>query len=234
MAKTKSKWINGNLVFYDTYPFRIVEAFGSNIIKLNEHFSSTPADDTTNIPTAWVATAVGTSPITFPAGSDYGELLLTSGASENDGVQIQLRGESFKIVSGTPLYFGCRFKINDETQSDFLVGLAITDTTAIAALSDGIYFRKVDGTTAVTFELEKDSTETSSAAYTCDTSYHIVEFYYDGSHINWYVDGTAMTRPAETNLCDDEYLTPTIAVLTGEGNACALTVDWIRAFELYA
>jgi hypothetical protein len=223
----------GNLVFWDTHRHRWTDAIGPEVCKFVEHFERLPVDDTTGLPLEFTSTLVNASTVALTAGVAGGVLDIATAGAENDGVNMQLKGESFKLASGKELYFGCRFSITDATQSDFIVGLCITDTTLLGGTSDGVYFRKVDGSTDVKFVLEKDSTETESAAIlTADTDYHILEFYFDGTYIDYYVDGVKQTRPAVTNLPDDEELTPSIHFLTGEGAGKHLYVDWMRCIQL--
>ena len=58
-----------------------------------------------------------------------------------------------------------RFKLSDATQSDALVGLAITDTTAIDGVTDGIFFTKDDGDTNLDFVVEKDQQKLKQLVY---------------------------------------------------------------------
>lgn len=52
--------------------------------------------------------------------------------------------------------------------------------------------------------------------------------------MDWYVNGVKQTRPAITNLPNDEFLTPSIHFLTGEGNANVAEFDWIRVIQIQA
>lgn len=235
MPDVHSKWVNGNLVYYDTHQERWLDAIGPNVVKYINQFTSLPTDDTTGDPTEFTMTVVEAG-----AGGDStavlntvegGELLITTDNAENDGVSLQLKGEAFKLEADKPAYFGVRLKVSEATQSDFLVGLCITDTALLGGLSDGVYFRKVDAATDIAFVLEKDSTETSTNEATADTSFHIYEFYFDGTNCQPYIDGVAGTQ-VSANLPDDEALTPSIEFLTGAASAETMNVDWIRAIQL--
>lgn len=240
MAVVHSKWVHGNLVYYDTHLMRWVDAIGPNVCKYLEDFIDTPMSGNDG-PLSWTNTITegGTGDTTFALkqGVAGGVALITTAADENDGYQGQLLGEAFKLASGKPLYFGCRFKVSDATQSDFLVGLCITDADCIGAVSDGAYFVKVDGSTSVNFTLEKASTPTAdaTASLTCDTDYHIYEFYFDGSTVYHFVDGTLKTKLATTNLPSTEELTVTFEYLTGAGSgADTVEIDWIRCIQINA
>lgn len=231
-----ARYINGNVAYYDTYPHRIVHAFGSGVVKFEDDFVQTPFDGADN-PAAYTTTLVeagaGETTVALLAGEAGGALLVTTDANDNDGANIQAKGEAFKFVAGQPLYFGIKLKMSEVVQSDFMVGLSITDTDMLGGITDGTYFRKVDGSAAVTGNLEKNSTETNSATLltaVADT-YYTLEFYWDGAALDLYIDGVVQTRPVLTNLCDDEELTPSMHFLTGEAVVHTFTVAWMRCFQ---
>lgn len=159
---------------------------------------------------------------------DGGLLLLTNSAADDDLVSLQKVGESFLFAAGKKLWFKARFKVSDATQSDVAIGLAITDTTPLA-VSDAVYFLKLDGSTTMNLLVEKNGTATTTAAATiADATFVTVGFYYNGSdEIKVYADGVHVGTSATTNLPDDEELTVTIAVQNGEAAAKTLTVDYV-------
>lgn len=229
-----SRWVGGNLIYFDTAPYRWLDGWGPSLCKFVENFVGTPTDDTTGMPTAFTCTAVGSS-TAVNAATAGGGLLITTGATENDGINAQVKGEAFKLVAGKPLYFGIRLKVSEATQSDLLVGLCITDTDLLGGMSDGVYFRKVDGSTDVKVVVEKDSTETESAAVlTADTSFHILELFWDGAALTAYVDGVAVATPVLTNLPSDEELTPSVQFLAGATGAKTCEVAWLRCLQVNA
>lgn len=232
----KSKYIRGNVVYLDGQ--RWFDALGPNVAKFVEEFVNTPFDGA-DAPAAFTTTLVETggaeTTVALNAGADGGTLLITTDAADNDGANIQAKGEAFKPLT-YQLYFGARFKISEATQSDFLIGLCITDTDLLGGMTDGIYFRKVDASTTMNFVLEKDSTETATAfgtAIAADTWY-VLEFFFDGTNVDWYVNGVLQTRPAITNLPNDEHLTPSVHVLTGSAASITAEVDWIRTIQILA
>lgn len=236
MAYTLSRTKSGAIIFYDTYEFRWVDAWGSNVVKYLRDFGSL-AIDCMNMPLEWDCelTETGTSSTTVDLNTVAGgELLITTDDAENDGINMQLKGEAFKCESAMPIYFGIRAKLSEATQTDFLAGLCITDTDLLGGMTDGIYFECLDGSTDTNFVTEKDSTETTSSASlgTMDTSYHIYEFIWDGgTTVTPYYDGTEKTVHT-TNVPDDEELTPSIAFLNGDANSRTLSIDWIRIIHL--
>lgn len=237
MPTLHARNIGNNLVFYQGHMKRLVDAFGPDVIKYDDDFvwSTIPAADTV---LGWTVTLVeagaGESTITKPDGSG-GTLVLTTDAADNDGINMQLAGEAFQLTSGqSAVYFGIRCQANDVVQSDLLVGLCITDTDLLGGMTDGVYFRKVDGSAAVEAVTEKNSTESADAAahtMVVDT-WTTYEFYYEAAKVYFFVNGVQVGTVHTTNIVDDELITPSIHFLTGEANSAALTIDWIRAIQI--
>lgn len=232
--------LKNNLVVRDSaLTWRLYDAFGPSAVKWIEDFVKLPADDTTVDPTGYTMTVVevgaGNSTAVLSTAVAGGALLITSAANENDGAQLQLLGESFQLNGKYPCYFGCKIQAGDVDQSDYLLGLCITDTTLLGGMTDGVYFRSVDGAATVQFVLEKDSVEASTTATTMtDATDVTLEFYYDGTNITAYVDGVQVASVADTDASfpNDELLTPSIAFLTGEAVANTMTVSWARAIQV--
>lgn len=211
------------------YTHRWLDAVGPGVNKVIENMVNLPML-AAGTPAAYTTTLVGASTTALVGGALGGALLITTAAAENDGVNMQALGEAFLPIAGNRMYFGAKLQISNATESDFLVGLTITSTAALGGVTDGIYFRKIDGTTACTFVVETASTETSTAALTvvAATDY-ILEWVWDGAAITFYVDGVLTGTPAVTNIPTVEYMSPIIEFLTGSGNARTMTVSWMRA-----
>lgn len=234
MATCRSRTINGALAFWETHTRRIVDAIGGDVVKYIDDFVAGGGPDTAW--NAWTVTRVeaGSGESTITSGdTGNGTMLLTTDNADNDGLNCQLLGESFKLQTGKPLYFGARVQsISDATQSDLFIGLAITDTDILGGITDGIGFKKVDGSTDLTFAITKNSTTTTVSGLktlAASTAY-ILEFYWDGS-LKVFVDGAYVAGPATTNLPDDEELRVSVHFLTGEAVAKTCAIDWIRCIK---
>lgn len=237
MADVIGQRISGNLVYVDkaAHLKRVIDAIGPDVTKYVNDFVGGPGIDTA-FDDEWTVTRVeagaGESTVTRTDGVG-GELLITTDAADNDGINMQLIGESFKLASGNVVYFGARLKCSATTQNDFFIGLAITDTDILGGVTDRIGFEKLDGATAVKAMLEKDSTETLSGTLaTLDTSYHTYEFYFDGTNVEFFIDGASVYVPATTNLPNDEELRISIHALAGEAIAKTFQVDWVRCVQI--
>ena len=166
-----------------------------------------------------------------------GALLITNDDADNDSDEFQLAVESFKFASGKKSWFKTRFKVSDATQSDWIIGLCITDTTLIDAVSDGVYFKKDDGDASIDFALELNgsATEASGIATQSDDTFVTLGWYFDGDTTNgikYYVDGTHKgTQTTMTNLCTDEELAVSFALQNDAAAAKTMTLDYIFAAQ---
>ena len=172
------------------------------------------------------------------ADGDGGLLVITNDAADNDSDELQWAGgsggviESFKFEAAKGLYFKTRFKVSDATQSDFAIGLIITDTTIIDGVTDGIFFEKDDGSTSVNLIIKKDSTETSvSCGTAADDTFMTLAFYYDPKDRKFHVykDNVEVGSGVNTNAPDDEELAVSFALQNGEAVAKVMTLDYISA-----
>lgn len=184
----------------------------------------------------WTVTETQAGATQALANVDGGVLLLTNSAADNDLNALQKIGESFKFEAGKKLFFKARFAVSDATQSDFVVGLQITDTTPLA-VTDGVYFRKDDGDANLDFVVIKDSTASTADAIAtvANATYLTVGFYYNGADEVVYAASTNSNNPTVlgklpiANLPDDEELTISFGIQNGEAVAKTMSVDYVFA-----
>jgi hypothetical protein len=187
----------------------------------------------------WIITTTeaGTSSATEAiANAQGGILVVTNDVNDNDADFLQLAStsgsaviEPFKFVSGKKTFFKARFKVSDATQSDFVIGLQITDTTPLD-VTDGVFFQKDDGDANLDFHVEKNNTATSASAIAtvADDTYLTVAFYYDGkSKVEYFVNDANLGSSVTTNLPDDEELTVSFGIQNGAAASKIMSVDYI-------
>lgn len=225
---------NGAQVWHSGHRKRIIDVKHDD----SYHFKLSAAElnATTVDPEFWTTTVVeigaGTSEFNPSDSIDYVGNLITA-ANENDGINVQLLGETFKFDSSHHSYFGIRFEINDVTQQDFILGLCITDTDLVGGMTDGMYFRSADAAATVTFVAEKDSTETETASVgtIVDDTIVDLEFYWDGTKVEAFFNGASAYYDTPANLPDDEELRISMHFLTGEAVAQTMKIQKLEAWQ---
>ena len=182
------------------------------------------------VTTTEAGTGSASEAITSGAG---GQLLLTNAAGDNDLDFLQLKGESFKLSTSKRAYFSARFKVSDVDQSDFVIGLGITDTTPLDT-TDGVFFISADGDAGLDFLIEKDNTNTSTedVATMSDDTFITVTFYIDPdrtSQVYYSINNAEPVGVTNANLPDDEELTVSFGIQNGEAAAKTMTIDYVVA-----
>jgi hypothetical protein len=194
-------------------------------------------DDFDDYTTAeWLITAVGSG--TLAVGNlDGGILVITNAAADDDHQYLQWSGntaattvETWKWETSKAMWFKARFKVSDATQSDFVMGLQITDTTPLD-VTDGLFFIKSDGSASMTFRAEKnDTASTVTVATITDDTYFTCGFWWDpdvGELKVYYNDNPVGTISSTANFPDDEELTISFAIQNGEAVAKSMSIDYI-------
>ena len=233
MPQVRSRRINGNLAYWSTHQKRILDGLGEGVVKFITDFTSFPVDDTTGDPTEYTSTVVEAgSGNTTIASTDKsgGAVLITTAANENDGGSYQLLGESFK-TDGNELYFGTSIATNEATQSDVLIGLSVTDTAMLGGLANGIYFECLDGATGISAVTESGSSETQSDSLgtLADDTFVELEFYYNGSNVEFFINGSSVAT--HTATIPSTEMRVSFEYLTGAAAAKTMTLDWIRCIQ---
>jgi len=164
--------------------------------------------------------------------ADGGVLLLTNAAGDDDYDSLQWGApyESYLYESGKDFFFKCRVKVSDATQTDMIAGLHITDTTPVAAITDGIYFLKSDGSTTVSLVVNKDSTATTTSAGTmADDTWTTLGFYYSAKDGKFYIykDNKLVGTSVNTNAPDDEEIALSFTIQNGEAVAKTMSIDYL-------
>jgi hypothetical protein len=187
----------------------------------------------------WTVTEVGTGTRALTDG-DGGLLLVTNAAADNDRNEFQKLGESFLLAAGKRAFFKARFKVSDATQSDFVIGLAVLDTTLQgsidgAGVTDGIFFSKDDGDALLDVQVQKNATTGQTRAAGIATvvadTFLTVAWAYDGKgEVAYFVNDVQLgTLTATSAYLPDTELTVSFAIQNGEAVAKTMTVDYLFA-----
>jgi hypothetical protein len=171
---------------------------------------------------------------------DGGALLITNAGSDNDHNELQKVGEGYLLAAGYKAWFKARFKVSDATQSDFVIGLCVTDTSLQgsvngAGVTDGIFFNKDDGDAYLDVQCQKDAssgqTRAAAIATVVDDTFLTVGWYYDGvSEVKYFVNDVHIgTLDGSSSYLPDTELTVSFALQNGEGSAKNMTLDYIFA-----
>lgn len=243
MANVQQTIVGGHIVWIDSeaHARRWLDAVGPDVIKALIDFVDEPVDLASGeYDPRWLITRVetGAGSSTFgPTDGQGGIGRINTDNAENDGINAQLRNESWKLTSGSRLYFGCRIKMDEATQNDWFIGLAITDNDILGGCTDRIGFECLDGSTSVTALVEKDSSETQvTGVLTQDAGqWHFLEFFFDGPNdrVYFYVDGEETTRLASfAQIPDDEDLRLSFQGLAGSAAARTFDTDFFRVIQI--
>ena len=233
-----SRNVKNSLVFYETHLKRLVFAIGPDSVSYSSDFVRLPVDDTTGDPTEWTTTVVevGTGDTLVALQDGAGGLArITTAANDNDGGSYQLGATAFELTSDQELYCGCfGVAVSDVTQSDFFIGLAVTDTAILAGVTDRIGFQSVDASATLTFPVEKNSTETNfdPTVTLVDATAVDLEFYFDGTGLEIFVDGVSEGNPAVTNLPDDVEMRLSWEFLNGAAGAETMDINRITCIQI--
>lgn len=187
----------------------------------------------------WTVTETGSGSRAVTA-VDGGALLITNAAADNDRNEFQLPVASFLLAAGKRAFFKSRFKVSDATQSDFLVGLAVVDTTLQGAtdgagVTDGIFFNKDDGDALLDVQCQKNATTGQTRgvgiATVLDNTFLSVAWAYDGvSEVKYYINDVQLgTLDASSTYLPDAALSVSFAMMNGEAVAKTMTMDYIFA-----
>jgi len=191
----------------------------------------------------WLLTEVAagggnTGRVDIDDSKQFGYLKLKTDNGTADEEVLEMNGEPWRYVVGKKLWFFTKFQVDDVDKVLLLLGLAISDTAPLAAVTDGLYFRKASAAvTALEAVAEKNSVEAASTNLITitDNVDVIVGFVVDSAGAITIYGGASLAAmtvidslPAG-NACipDDEDLHLSINLQTSETTAHSMSIDWI-------
>ncbi len=226
-------WDGRNQIFYDgPGRQRIIDVRGPGLLA-----SVNLALDILEVtfdPVGWTSTVIeigaNETELSGSPTSGFIARILNAG-NENDGGNYQAPGQLFRCVSGDRWYAGLQFTSSEETEIDLLFGVCNSSTTLLGGVVDGAYIETLDGGTGISVVAEKDSTETQTDSLgTMVTTSMIWEMFWDGTNLDYLIDGVVVKSIAAGNIPDDEPLRLSIAILNGEAAAHTLDIGFCRGF----
>lgn len=180
----------------------------------------------------WTVTETDAAATQALTAGDGGLLLVTNTAADDDLVALQKNPAAWTFTAGKKLFFRCRFKVSDATQSDVVIGLQVVDITPLD-VTDGVYFLKADNSTAFSVICRKDattgSTSASSVATLANDTFIELGFYYDGnSKVFYEVNGAVIgSLDGSSAFLPDTICTVSFALQNGEAVAKTMTLDYV-------
>lgn len=180
----------------------------------------------------WVVTETDAGATQALTAGDGGLLLVTNTAADDDLVALQKTPAAWTFTAGKKMFFRCRFKVSDATQSDVVFGLQVVDTTPLD-VTDGVYFLKADGAATVNIVCRKNASTGSTSALAVATlandTFVELGWYYDGEgKIAYEVNGSVLgSLDASSSYLPDTTCTVSFALQNGEAVAKTMTVDYV-------
>ncbi len=182
----------------------------------------------------WTTTDADSGSVALAAG-DGGVLLLTTGATSADSSVITPVTAGFNPVAGYEMWFETRVALSDATNSALFAGLINLITTPFTGgnITDGFYFTKASGSTALGFNAIGSSvalTGLTSIATMANATFITLGVWVDTlGNINVYVNDNKVGTIAAAGGFPAVALAVTLGVKTGGSAAKTLSVDYILA-----
>ena len=184
----------------------------------------------------WTITTVelgaGSATESIATGLDH-TLTITNAAGDNDSDFLHFANRQFTLEAGKKCSFECRVQVTDATQTDWLIGLQIADTTPLDA-ADGIWFQSDDGDANIDCYVAKDSVQSvaTAVATAADNVFMALGWYYDGANeITFYKDGQKVASLDATNIPDDQHIRVSFGIQNGEAAAKSMHIDSITVIK---
>ena len=213
-------------------------ALPEEIYSYHEEFIARPDMSATPDDAAWLASIVdagvdNAEVIAVEDGVVGGVLLCTTNNAINDENALQLNGEQFMLAASKKLWYETMVKMDDVTKADVLVGLHISDTEPFAAVTHGVYFRRLHtGNLIAVTENAATETLVDTGILPVNLTFNRLGFYFNGAgYVFFYVDGV-LVGESHTNIPAAQTISPGYAVKTSEAVVHSLYLDYIKAAQL--
>lgn len=182
----------------------------------------------------WTVTKIGAGTNVLTAG-DGGRLLITNAGANGDTVAYQRTVANLRLDKKRDAFFEAKLELSDVVNSLLVVGMQALDSTPFA-VSDGIYFNKINGSASVDLAIFKAAAGSVAAvaavAALVNATQTKLQWYYDASAARLYYGQDDVVKgytEALTNFPDTVDLTMSFALQNGAAAAKAMTVDYVMA-----
>jgi hypothetical protein len=191
-------------------------------------------------------TAVGSG--TFATQATNGGWGRLSGAATTDDSGGQLQAAAAHACTDFKnLLFKCRAQLNESatsnvaTDSDFIAGLILIDTSIVASLpTDGIFFEKDDNATAIKCVVRVGGVNNAAITISnvMDKSVHTygIAVFPNGasSNVEFSIDGARVARAENVTLpAASTFLTPSIAFQSGDATGTKFVdIDYVGSLQM--
>lgn len=161
-----------------------------------------------------------------------GVLTLTTNDADNDSIELQHNGETWKVAADKDMIFECRVKVADADSTDWFIGLATTDTTVLDGTTERIGFGSngLDAANASIYTFCEDaSTETSddTGKDLVDDTFVVLSFLVrSNERVKFFVDGEYVAQ-STTNIPTGDAVTLTVCVQNDSAAVHTMEVDYI-------
>ena len=167
------------------------------------------------------------------------EILHGTGDDEETHMTAINHGFTFDASDARKIWLTCRIKTSDISGTGFFIGLASAagaEETDSNDLEDSCGFYIVDGNASTALKLLSSvgDSETSTDLDTAvaDGTWLTLSFYFDGTSVDAYVNGTKKATSVSANLpADGTIIFPAIHAAAREGAANTISVDYIRVVQ---
>jgi hypothetical protein len=176
--------------------------------------------------------------------------------TDNSGAQMQWPWETFGLSAGQELEFLIRMRTSEITETALFFGLGVYDATffgggagtAALTASDAVGIFKPDGSSVPTILVWRDSSLVLSDSLPALVANEWTSFGYrvtmDASTAGkatvsgFSTDGASVTQTSWSvtttfPYADEEYLTPTLAAVSGSTSNFTCDVDWVTVAQTY-
>lgn len=188
----------------------------------------------------YLITEVGDGSEVVATSGQGGRLLLTTAASDNDSITVQLKGVPFILEANKKAICRVRFQggtlVGAATASAVLIGLTLADTSPLvtaggvtSSITEGAYFFKPSDVSTVNFSLELGDAITAATIATLanDTMVDLAWVWNGVDAFHVYVNNVKVLDQTTLTNRPTAALTLTMAIQTGTTAAQTLTIDHV-------